>query len=360
MRSRRQYFPLGKALSIVSLLAQISLFPVAAIGAAPAGGPAVSPTPATSPTPAPLRVALVYDIGGRGDKSFNDLAYAGLERARSELGIQYRVAEPTGGQEREVHLRRFAAGDAEVIVGVGFLFSDDIARIAAQFPQKKFICIDYTVKPGEPIPPNLLGLRFRENEGSFLVGAIAGLFTKTKRVGFVGGAESPLIKKFEAGYVAGVRQVCPDCNVSVAYAGVTGKAFTDPAKGKELALAMYQAGADVIYHASGSTGLGVFKAAEEQKKFAIGVDADQSGEAAPGIVITSMLKKVDEALFRALKDAGEGRFQGGRAVEMGLRDGALDYVWNDTNRELLGPAIRERVEDLKARIIRGEIVVPAE
>jgi basic membrane protein A len=307
----------------------------------------------------PLKVALIYDVGGRGDKSFNDLAYAGIERAKKELGITYRIASPTEGSEREIHLRRFAAGDSDVIIGVGFLFSDDIAKIAERFPKKKFICIDYAIKPDVKIPTNLLGIKFREHEGAFLVGAIAGLYTKTDHVGFVGGAKSPLIEKFEFGYKAGVKQVNADCKISAAYAGVTGKAFTDPAKGKELALSMYENGADIIFHASGSTGLGVFKAAEEKKKYAIGVDADQTEEAAPGVIITSMLKKVDEAVFQSVKNAVDGEFKGGKADYLGLKEGALGYVWNEGNSAQLGPEIRKTVEELKVKVIEGEIKVPS-
>lgn len=347
------------ARGLMSILA-LGIFALAQFTSAQETAPAsAAPAPSPAKPPAPIKVALIYDIGGRGDKSFNDSAFAGLERAKADLGITYRVAEPTDGSEREIHLRRFSAGDSDVIIGVGFLFSSDIEKMAAQFPQKKFVCIDYAVKPDTALPPNLFGVKFREQEGSFLVGAIAGLFTKSGQVGFVGGAESPLIKKFEAGYTAGVKHVKPDAKISIAYAGVTGRAFTDPAKGKELALAMYQNGADVIYHASGSTGLGVFKAAEEQKKFAIGVDADQAAAAAPGVVITSMIKKVDEAVYRAIAGVAAGEFKGGRVEELGLKDGAVDYVWNDSNSAQLGPEIRAKAEALRKEIIAGSIEVPA-
>ena len=307
----------------------------------------------------PFKVALVYDIGGRGDKSFNDSAYRGLEMAQKELGIQYVVAEPTQGSDREAYVRRFAASDAQLIFGIGFLFTDDITKIARDFPHKHFACVDYAVQPGQIIPPNLLALKFREHEGSFLVGAIAGLLTKTNKVGFVGGAEGPLIRKFEKGYTAGVKHVNPSCQVGVTYAGVSGAAFINPGKGKELALSLYNGGADIIFHASGSTGLGVFKAAEELGKFAIGVDSDQADEAKPGVIITSMLKRVDQSVYNTIALAMREEFKGG-VQEWGLKDGVIGYVYNDKNKQIIGEAVHERIEVLKDKIIRGELTVPYE
>jgi len=301
-------------------------------------------------------VALVYDVGGRGDKSFNDLAYEGLIRAEKELKIKSQVATPTEGSDREVFLRRFATGKAKIILGIGFLFSDDITRLAKEFPDKYFACIDYTVKPGEKFPTNLLGIKFREQEACYLVGAIAGLMTKTEKVGFVGGAKGPLIKKFEIGYTAGVKDVNSKCEVGVTYAGVSGEAFANPVKGKELATSLYNSGADIVFHASGSTGLGVFKAAEELNKMAIGVDADQSKEARQGIIITSALKKVDVAVYNAIKDAVQGKFKGG-IKEFGLKEGGVDYVYNDSNNKIISQEIIKKVEELKNKIIKGEIIV---
>ncbi|MGB9561923.1 MAG: BMP family lipoprotein, partial [bacterium] len=215
-----------------------------------------------------LKVGLVFDVGGRGDKSFNDSAYEGLVRARDSLGITFQYIEPsgTGGGDREAGLRELAAKGFKLIFGVGFMFTDDITKIAREFPNTHFACIDYAVKENEPIPQNLLAIKFKEEEGSFLVGVISGLMTKTNRVGFVGGMDIPLIHKFEAGYRAGVLSVNPSCKVLVGYAGLTGEAFKNPGKGKELALSQYNQGADIIFHASGSTGLGVFEAAREKNK----------------------------------------------------------------------------------------------
>jgi basic membrane protein A len=307
----------------------------------------------------PLKVALVYDVGGRGDKGFNDLAYQGIEQAKKELGIEYVVAEPTEGTDRETHLRRFATGDASLIFGVGLLFTDDIMRIARTFPQKQFACIDFIVPESGEVPPNILALKFREEEGSFLVGAIAGLVTRTNKVGFVGGMQTPLIRKFEKGFTAGVKAVNPSCEVVATYAGVTDRAFADPTKGKELAISLYNGGADIIYQAAGATGLGVFKAAEEMGKRAIGVDSDQADEAKPGVIITSMLKRVDRAIVETVKDALNGRFHGG-IKELGLKEDGVGYVYNDKNRNMIGEEVHKKVEGLKAKIISGEIIVPKE
>ena len=231
------------------------------------------------------QVGLVFDVGGRGDKSFNDAAYSGLQMAKDSLGISFQYIEPSGGSDRESALRQLASQKSiGIIFGVGFIFTDDITNVAKDFPDKKFACIDYSYDPNKPLPPNLIAIEFREEEGSFLVGAIAAMTTKTNTIGFIGGMESPLIKKFQAGYQAGAKYVSPKVKVLIAYAGVTGDAFKNPAKGKELALSQYSQGADIIYHASGVTGLGVFEAAREMKKYVIGVDMDQWKEA-PGFVL---------------------------------------------------------------------------
>jgi basic membrane protein A len=307
-----------------------------------------------------LKVGLVFDVGGRGDKSFNDAAYRGLEKAQKELGIEYEYIEPGPGADREAALRQFAArNDISIIFGIGFIFTDEITKMAEEFPDKKFACVDYTITQGRKIPPNLLALEFKEEEGSFLVGAIAGLTTKTNVVGFVGGMESPLIKKFEKSYTAGVKYVNPNCKVLIGYAGVTGEAFKNPGKGKELALGQYSQGADIIYHASGVTGLGVFEAARETKKLAIGVDSDQYDEA-PGYILTSMIKIVDEAVFNCIKEVKEGTFSGGRAETFGLKSKGVDYIYNDKNKNLISDTVHKKVEEIRKKIIDGEIKVPTE
>jgi len=305
-----------------------------------------------------FHVGLVFDVGGLGDKSFNDLAYAGLLRAREELGVSFEYFEPTQGSERESALRLFAQGDADLIIGVGFLFTDDIRAVAADFPAKKLVCIDYTWTPGDSVPANLVGLKFREEEGAFLVGALAAMVSETGTIGFVGGMDIPLIHKFESGYRAGALHVNPSQRVIVNYAGVTGEAFKNPSKGKELALAQYDQGADIIFHASGSTGLGVFEAARQKQKLAIGVDADQAAEA-PGLVLTSMTKNVDVVVFQEIAAAISGRFQGGVRV-LGLAEGAVSYVRNESNSRWLTPERSARLDAIRAQIISGALRVPTE
>jgi basic membrane protein A and related proteins len=303
-------------------------------------------------------IGLVFDVGGRGDKSFNDQAYAGLERARNELGIVFRTLETGEGSDREAAMRQLAAGDAQLVFGVGFLFTDDIHKLAVEFPATKFACVDYTVNPGDTLPPNLVALKFKEEEGSYLVGALSGLLTKTGKLGFVGGMQIPLIKKFEAGYVAGVRAVNPRAQVIVKYAGTTGTAFKDPTKGKELALAEYNQGADIIYHASGSTGLGVFEAARERNRLAIGVDSDQNDEA-PGHILTSMVKRVDVAVFDTIKDTIQGRWTGGVKV-FGLAEDGVSWVYDARNRALIPDPVKATVDSLRAEIVAGRIAAPTQ
>ena len=191
----------------------------------------------STPAAGAFPVGLVFDIGGRGDKSFNDAAYAGLQKAQQDLGIRFSTLETSEGSDREAQLRQLASGDSKLVFGVGFLFTDDVRALAKEFPDKKFACIDYTVTPNDTLPPNLVALKFREEEGSFLVGALAALLSKTGKIGFVGGMEIPLIRKFQAGFVAGAKAANPKVQVMVKYAGTTGAAFKDPTKGKELALA---------------------------------------------------------------------------------------------------------------------------
>ena len=315
-----------------------------------------SAPPSGTPAGSALKVGLVFDVGGRGDKSFNDAAYAGLERAQQELGIPFTTLETGEGSDREAQMRQLAAGGSQLVFGVGFLFSDDILGLAREFPNVKFACVDYTVKEGQTLPPNLVALEFKEEEGSFLVGALAGLVSRTGKVGFVGGMEIPLIKKFEAGYRAGVKAVDPRAEVLVKYAGTTGSAFKDPTKGKELGLSEYNQGADIIFHASGSTGLGVFEAAREKQKLAIGVDADQYAEA-PGFILTSMVKHVETAVFDAIRDTRDGRWQGG-IREFGLKEDGVGWVYDERNKALIPDAVKTRVDSLKAEIVAGRITAP--
>ncbi|MBI4614983.1 MAG: BMP family ABC transporter substrate-binding protein [Planctomycetes bacterium] len=306
-------------------------------------------------TPKPY-AGIVFDVGGIDDKSFNESAYRGLKRAQKDLGIEVERYEPSQSADRQTGLRRLCAQGCAVVVGVGYLFTDDLLAIARDFPEIQFACIDMNPVPPETIPANLVGISFREEQGSFLVGAIAGLLTKTKTVGFVGGMNIPLIHKFEAGYRAGVEHVAPGVEVIANYAGEQDTAFLDPEKGKALALGQYGSGADIIYHASGKTGLGVIQAAKETGKLAIGVDSDQYHEA-PGHILTSMVKRVDVAVFETIKAAKEGRFQGGTRV-LGLEDEGVGFVYDEHNKDLIPEEVYRRVMALREEIVAGKIVVP--
>jgi basic membrane protein A len=308
------------------------------------------------------RVGIVLDVGGRGDKSFNDGAYAGADSAMQQLGADVRFIEPGEGADREAGLRLLAAEGMDLIMGIGFIFTDDLTVLSREYPNSRFAGVDFalaTDEAGNVIPPpsNVAALKFREEEGSFLVGALAALVGNSKRVGFIGGMDIPLIHKFEAGYRAGVKHVCPDCTVVAQYAGVTPEAFANPGRGKELALAQYQSGVNVIFHASGATGGGLFEAARATGKLAIGVDADQAAEA-PGHVLTSMIKGVNAAVYDAIARVESGTFKGG-VYSFGLAEGGIGYVYDENNRALIPDAAHRRVEQLKADIIAGRIKVPS-
>jgi basic membrane protein A len=303
---------------------------------------------------AAVRVGLVFDVGGRGDRSFNDASFAGLQRAQRELGVAAEILEPASSEDREAAMRLFAARGFDLVVGVGFIFSSDIARVARDFPRVKFACVDYA--PMGAAPPNLAGLAFREEQGSFLVGAVAGQLSRTRHVGFVGGMQTPLVRKFEAGYRAGVRAVCADCVVHAAYAGTTPDAFKDPATGKAIAIAEIAEGADVLYHAAGATGHGVLEAAHDAGCMAIGVDADQHDEM-PDTVVTSMIKRADVAVFDAIRTTAAGQFEGGMHT-FGVADGALDYIHEGPHAARLPPAVVAEVEHLRHEIAEGALKVP--
>lgn len=322
----------------------------------PARGGARAPAVVTrAPGAKPAaRVGLVFDVGGRGDKSFNDAAYAGVAKAEAELGVLASYLEPAGTEDREAALRLFAARGFDLVVGVGFIFSSDVEAVARAYPGVQFACVDYAPGP-DGIPANVAALAFREEEGSFLVGAVAGMLSKTGHVGFVGGMSGPLIRKFELGYAQGVKAACPACVVHSGYAGPTPDAFRDPAKGKALANAQIAAGSDVLYHASGATGHGVFEAAKDARVRAIGVDTDQHDEM-PGTVVTSMVKRADVAVFEIVREAAEKRFRAGMRV-FGLKEGGVDYVHDGPHAAGLPDAVRQKVEPLREAVIRGEITV---
>ena len=309
-------------------------------------------------------VYLVFDIGGRGDQSFNDAAAAGLDRATEELGIAASELEPTAGGENRDELLNLAAEDgAQLVFGVGFLFTDAIAATATAYPDTNFGLIDGFV-PDLTADSNLVSLGFAEHEGSFLVGAAAALKTGTGKVGFIGGVEIDLIKRFEAGFIAGVRHVDPSIDIDIKYISQPPDfgGFTDPAKGKEIGSAMYQGGADVVYHAAGGSGGGLFQAAKEHTEssgshvWAIGVDSDQyltAGEEFKPYILTSMLKRVDVAVYETIATLVDDSFEGGyRTFDL-----AIDGVGYATSGGHVDD-IAAQLEDLKAQVVSGAITVP--
>lgn len=328
------------------------LLPLLAACNEPSGKP---PVPEAKP-PATFKAGIVFDVGGIDDKSFNEAAFKGLSRAKAELGIETQYYQPSQPADRKTGLRQLAAKRFDVIIGVGFIFSDEIIAMAKDFPDLKFACIDMVDKPDAELPPNLVALKFREEQGAFLAGALAALVTKTKKVGFIGGMNVPLIHKFEAGYTAGVKHVAPDVEVVVNYAGETPKAFEDPETGKNRATEQYKSGVDIIFHASGKTGLGVFQAAKELGKLVIGVDADQWHEA-PGHVLTSMVKDVDVAVLDTIRAVKEGRFQPGKRV-LGLAEGGVGIIYDEHNRGLIPEGVYPRIEALRGEIMEGKIQIP--
>lgn len=300
---------------------------------------------------AALKVGLVLDKGGKDDKSFNSAAYAGLERAKKEFGIAMKYVEATDDNSFEPMLRSFAHKDFDLIIAIGFGQLDAIKKVAPQFPQKRFLLVD-----AEASGANIKSAVFQDHEGSYLVGALAALSSPSLKFGFIGGMDAPLIRRFEKGYEAGVKKIKPKAQVIVNYVGVTGDAWNNPAKAKELASSQYTGGIDVIYTSAGASNSGVFDAAEEFRKKAIGCDSNQNG-LKPGVILTSMLKRVDVAVYETVKEMKDGGFQAG-TKSFGLSDSGVDYALDAHNDKLVTAPMRKKLEDLKAQIIAGKIQVP--
>jgi basic membrane protein A and related proteins len=319
-----------------------------------------------------FNVGLTFDIGGRGDQSFNDSAAEGIDRAVDELGITFSEAEPNADGSNRAELLQSQADQSALVIGVGFLFADDVANVAAENPDVNFAVVDDAMldfeAEGGPAPrcDNCAGLTFAEEEGSFLVGVAAALNTQTNTVGFIGGVGGfGLIEKFEAGFEAGVHAVNPDITIIPQYITQAPDfdGFVAPDRAREIALAMYEQGADVIYHAAGGSGAGLFEAAAEQsessgsKVWAIGVDSDQYLTSAPEVqdyILTSMLKRVDNAVFEITKAQADGAFSSGNVVY----DLSVDGVGYSTSGDFLAEDQITTIEDYKQQIIDGAIEVP--
>jgi basic membrane protein A len=294
--------------------------------------------------------AVIFDMGGKFDKSFNEAAYHGAERFKDESGIEYLEFEVTNESQRNQALRRMARRGASVVVAVGFSFATPLEAIAQEFPDTKFVIIDSVVEQ-----PNVQSVVFKEHEGSFLVGMAAAMASETGKVGFVGGMDIPLIRNFAHGYEQGVKHVNPAAEVYINMTGTTPAAWNDPAKGAELAQSQFDRGADVVYAAAGGTGLGVLQAAADSGKLAIGVDSNQN-YLHPGSVLTSMLKRVDVAVYNAFETAQKGTWQPG-VQNLGLAEEGVGYALDEYNRDLITAEIEKQLEEAKAKIIAGEIEV---
>ena len=289
--------------------------------------------------------AVVYDMGGKFDKSFNEAAYRGIERWKKDAGKPYLEFEIANETQREQALRRMAERGASPIIGIGFGQAAAIEKIAKEFPKLQFALIDMVVSL-----PNVQSVVFKEQEGSFLVGVMASLASKTGKVGFVGGMDIPLVRKFLCGYEQGAKYANPKVEVIASMTGTTPAAWTDPARGAELTKAQMAQGVDVVFAAAGTTGLGIMQAAKDAGKLSIGVDSNQN-HLHPGTMLTSMVKRVDLAVLSAFRGVKPG------ITALGLKEGGVDYAMDEHNAKLVTPEMQRRVEAAKADIISGKLKV---
>ena len=295
--------------------------------------------------PALAQPAIIYELGGKFDKSFNQAAFQGAELWKKQSGKPYLEFEVQNAAQREQAARRFAQRGATPIVGIGFPQAASIEAVAREFPQLQFAIIDMVV----PLP-NVQSFVYREHEGSFLVGMLAALASKTGKVGFVGGMDIPLVRKFLCGYEQGARHVLPQVEVISAMTGTTPAAWTDPARGAELTKAQLSQGVDVVFAAAGTTGLGIMQAAKDAGKLSIGVDSNQN-YLHPGSVLTSMVKRVDLAVAQAFQGVKPG------ITALGLKEGGVDYAMDQHNAALVSPEMKRRVDAAKADIIANRLKV---
>jgi basic membrane protein A len=289
--------------------------------------------------------AVVFDMGGKFDKSFNEAAYNGMEKWKKETGKNYLEFEISNESQREQALRRMAEKGASPIIGIGFGQASAIEKLAKEFPKLNFAIIDMVVNL-----PNVQSVVFKEQEGSFLVGAMAAMASKTGKVGFVGGMDIPLIRKFQCGYEQGAKFVNPKTEVFANMTGTTGAAWNDPARGGELAKAQFAKGADVVFAAAGGTGMGIYQAAKDSKKLAIGVDSNQN-HVQPGTMLTSMVKRVDVAVYNVAKSHKAG------VSVLGLKEDGVDFAMDAHNAKLVSADMKKKVDAMKADIIGGKIKV---
>ena len=304
----------------------------AALAAAAAGCPVAQP-------------AVIYEMGGKFDRSFNQSAWEGAERWKKDTGRNYLEFEIANAAQREQALRRFAQRGADPVVGIGFPMASAVDKVARDFPQRRFAIVDMVVAQ-----PNVQSFVYREHEGAFLVGILAAMASRTSHIGFVGGQDIPLVRKFLCGYEQGARHAVPGVKVSSAMTGTTPQAWVDPVRGAELARAQIAQGADVVWAAAGTTGLGVMQATADAGKLAIGVDSNQNA-LHPGRVLTSLVKRVDQAVVSAFQGVQPG------ITALGLKEGALDLAMDEHNAPLVTPAMKQAVEKARAEIVAGRLTV---
>jgi basic membrane protein A len=304
----------------------------------------------TTALAADVKPALVYGTGGKFDKSFNEAAFNGAEKFKKETGVAYRDFEPTGDTQGEQAIRNFASRGFNPVVAVSFAWTSAIEKVAAEFPDTKFIIVDSVVDK-----PNVRSVVYKEEEGSYLVGILAGMASKTGKVGFVGGMDIPLIRKFGCGYEQGARAANAKIEVFQNMTGTTGAAWNDPVRGGELTKNQIDQGADVVYAAAGATGLGVLQTAADNKKFSIGVDSNQN-YLHPGSVLTSMVKRVDLAVFNAFTDVKGDKFTAG-VQSLGVKEDGVAAAIDEHNKALITPEMQAAVDKAKADIIAGTIKV---
>jgi len=289
--------------------------------------------------------AVIYDMGGKFDKSFNQAGFDGAEKWKKETGKAYLEFEISNPTQREQAQRRMAERGANPIVGIGFSQGSSMEKVAKDFPKLQFAIIDSVISL-----PNVQSIVFKEHEGSFLVGMLAAMASKTGKVGFVGGMDIPLIRKFQCGFEQGAKYANPKVAVTGNMTGTTPTAWNDPARGAELAKAQFAGGVDVIFAAAGGTGIGVYQAAKDAGKYAIGVDSNQN-HVQPGTMLTSMVKRVDVAVYNAFKSVTPG------VASLGLKEGGVDYALDEHNAKLISADMKTKVDAAKADIIAGKIKV---
>jgi basic membrane protein A len=355
-------FNMKKVLSTALLMVTVSAVALAGCGktatntaSSPSASPAASTAASAAPTAAAktsAKIGMVTDIGGVTDKSFNQSAWEGLQKLQKDTGAATKFLQSKSDADYTPNLNQFVKDKYDLTWGIGFLMGDALKTVATQNPDAKLAIIDNVVDA-----PNVESVTFAEQEGAYLVGVVAGLTTKTNKIGFVGGVDIPVIRRFDAGFKAGVAAVNPGAKIISNYTG----AFDKPDLGKAAAATMYNDGADIIFHASGATGNGVFNEAKDRfkagkKVWVIGVDKDQSLDYGDDVTLTSEMKRVDQAVIRVSKDVMDNKFQGGKTIVLGLKDDGVGLP--ETSKKNVTPEILKKVEEYKAKIISGEIKVP--